>query len=128
MAAPSPPLQRRAAASAACGGRSGSRPEAPSLRQIRRKEGLQSRAATKCAGRLDAVPAADSCRARPQARPPRQALPPPHVAYNPTCFLLPFTDSDSGRDGSHGQVKNRAYGRKSCVHNLRLHPKACKNQ
>uniref|UniRef100_I1PC61 Uncharacterized protein n=1 Tax=Oryza glaberrima TaxID=4538 RepID=I1PC61_ORYGL len=90
MAAPSPPLQWRAAASVVCGGRSGSRPEAPSLRQIRREEGLQSRTATKCAGRLDAVPAAGPCRARPQARPPRQALQPPHVACNPTCLLLPF--------------------------------------
>ncbi|KAB8117456.1 hypothetical protein EE612_059496, partial [Oryza sativa] len=90
MVAPSPPRQQRAAASAACGGRSGSRPEAPSLRQIRREEGLQSRAATKCAGCLDAVPAAGPCRARPQARQPRQALLPPHVACNPTCLLLPF--------------------------------------
>nr|BAD05353.1 hypothetical protein [Oryza sativa Japonica Group] len=46
MAAPSPPWQRRAAASAACSGRSGGRPEAPSLRQIRREEGLWSRAAS----------------------------------------------------------------------------------
>ncbi|BAH95086.1 Os11g0153100, partial [Oryza sativa Japonica Group] len=86
MAALSPPWQRRAAASAACGGR----PEVPSLRQIQREEGLRSRATTKCAGRLGAVPAAAPRRARPQARRPRQALPPPHVACNPTCLLLPF--------------------------------------
>nr|BAD28731.1 hypothetical protein [Oryza sativa Japonica Group]BAD29662.1 hypothetical protein [Oryza sativa Japonica Group] len=45
MAAPSPPRQRRVAASAACSGRSGGCSEAPSLRQIRREEGLRSRAA-----------------------------------------------------------------------------------
>jgi hypothetical protein len=37
MAAPSPPRQHRAVASAARGGRSGGRPEAPSLLQIQRK-------------------------------------------------------------------------------------------
>uniref|UniRef100_I1R0F5 Uncharacterized protein n=1 Tax=Oryza glaberrima TaxID=4538 RepID=I1R0F5_ORYGL len=76
-------------AAAACGGRSGSRLEPPSLRQIRREEGLRSRAASPSSA-TDAVPATVLRRARPQVRRPRQALPPPHVACNPTCLLLPL--------------------------------------
>uniref|UniRef100_A0A0E0F1C5 Uncharacterized protein n=1 Tax=Oryza meridionalis TaxID=40149 RepID=A0A0E0F1C5_9ORYZ len=60
MAAPSPPRQRRAAA---CGGRSGSRPEAPSLRQIRREEGRrQPDSATTASGQQ--CPREESTRSR----------------------------------------------------------------